>query len=116
MLKDMNTLTSNTANIGAKYNMSNSEFGVVAALPVAITNGTANFEVAQSVNLDGSLNYANVENSMASNAREYNLGAFYNLDVTDNADFGFYAEQRSNYAGVEGETNTEAVVKLRVKF
>lgn len=116
MLKDMDTLTSNTANIGAKYNMSNSEFGVVAALPVAITSGNANFEVAQSVNLDGSLNYANVENSMASNAREYNLGAFYNLNVTDNAGFGFYAEQRFNYAGVEGETNTEAGVKLRVKF
>lgn len=116
MLKDADALVSNTANIGAKYNMRNSEFGVVASLPVAITSGNANFQVADSVNADGTINYKNVDSSLAVNAREYNVGAFYNLNFSETANVSMYAEQRYNYAGVQGKDTVEAGIEFKVNF
>lgn len=116
MLKSADTLLSNTANIGAKYNMSNSEIGVVASLPVAITSGGAEFQVADSVSAAGDINYKTVNSSLASGAREYNIGAFYNLNVTDEAHVSMYAEHRINYAGQADVDTVEAGIKFKVKF
>jgi subtilisin family serine protease len=116
MLKDIDMLVSNTANLGATYAMKNSEVGMVAALPVSIVSGDAHFKVASSVNSEGTINYDSVSGSMATGSREYNLGAFYNLNVTDNAQFSVYAEQRFNYAGIQGEQRTEAGVEFKVAF
>ena len=120
MLKGASTLVSNTANVGLNLALNNtSEVGFVAALPVAITSGTAQFEVAQSVNADGTINYANVDSSFAPEAREFNLGAYYNFnDAKEYGDVVFtaYAEQRFNFKGVEGERDTAAGIQLSIRY
>jgi hypothetical protein len=47
MMKSANSLLSNSASIGAKFKTDSGTFGVVAALPVAITQGVATFDVYQ---------------------------------------------------------------------
>lgn len=120
MLTSMDTLVSNTANIGAEFATGkNSAFGLVAALPVAITSGSANFNVAKSVNTDGTINYENVSSSLSGEAREYNVGAYYNFneakaygDVAVTA----FAEERINYLGQSGERDTAAGIKFTMRF
>ena len=120
MMTSMDTLVSNTANIGAEFALDKtSAFGLVAALPVAITSGSANFNVAQSVNVDGTINYADVESSLVGDAREYNVGAYYNFnearaygDIAVTA----FAEERINYLGQSGERDTAAGIKFTMRF
>jgi hypothetical protein len=69
--------------------------------------------------VDGSINYGRVESSFAPDAREYNVGAYYNFTDTTavgNLHLTMYAEERFNYTGVSGETDTSAGIKMTVNF
>ena len=116
MLNSADVLVSNTANLGARFDTTAGEFGLVAALPVAITSGDAKFSVASDIDFDGNIVYRDIESSLASKNREYNLGLFYNTEIGSNAKLSAYAEKRFNYAGIEGKNELEAGVEFKLRF
>lgn len=120
MMKSMDTLVSNTANIGAELALNDtSSIGLVTSLPVAITSGSANFKAAQSISDNGDINYANVSSSLAADAREYNIGAYYNFNEAKNygdVEVSAFVEERINYLGQSGESDTAGGIKLKIRF
>jgi len=79
-------------------------FGWSFSLPSRITSGSMDLEVAESVNLDGSINYTTINSDLTQKKKEKNIGFFYNHTPTDDMDasFNFTAEYRQDVAGVEG--------------
>jgi hypothetical protein len=116
MMKSSSSLVSNSASLGAKFKTNSGTFGIVAALPVAIANGSANFDVAASVSDNGDIVTDNMTSSLASDAREYNMGAFYNTSLTHDIGFEMFAEARNNYTGTAGLFQMEAGVTLNGTF
>jgi len=62
-------------------------------------------EVAESVNLDGTINYKHIRSDLTQNTKEKNLGFFYNRTSKHDLDssFNFSAEYRQDVAGQEGK-------------
>lgn len=116
MMKDASTALSNSARVGAKFTNGKSTFGLVAALPVAITSADATFETAAGVSVSGDIMTETVTSSLANDAREYSVGAFYNTALTNHVDMGLFVEARNNYAGTNGTVNTEYGFKLSGRF
>ena len=85
MRTSTDTVFSNSANIGAKYTINSSQFGMVAGLPVAITSGSAKFNVPSSVSVDGEIEIMTMASSLASRSREFDLGLFYNLQLSQSS-------------------------------
>jgi len=80
-------------------------FGWSFSLPSRITSGSMDLEVAESVNLDGSINYTTINSDLKQKKKEKNLGFFYSHTPTDDMDasFNFTAEYRQDVAGVDGQ-------------
>jgi len=116
MMKSASSLVSNSATLGAKFKTAHGTFGFVAALPVAITQGDAKFDVAASVSSVGDIATNNMTSSLSSQAREYNLGMFYDTAITDNVGIEMFAEARNNYTGTAGLLAMEAGVTLTGTF
>ena len=116
MMQDASQLVSNSASIGAKFNTKNGTFGLVAALPVAINSGNATMKYATSVSSVGDISSRSMEESFANSSREVNLGAFYNIDVSDYTKVSMYAEVRQNYMGVDGDVAPQVGLSLSTSF
>jgi hypothetical protein len=80
-------------------------FGWSFSLPSHITSGSMDLEVAESVNLDGTINYKNIQSDLTQNTKEKNLGFFYNKTSEHDLDasFNFSAEYRQDVSGQEGK-------------
>ncbi len=115
MMTSASDLLSNSATLGIKRNVSNGDFGFVASVPVAITNGTATFNTASTVSATGELDYLTSESDLSATKREVDLGVFRNFTVTDNVFVKAHAEARLNYAGTN-ETVTTAGLNLTWSF
>lgn len=114
-MKSASTVMSNSMTAGAKTSFGKHEIGFVTSMPVAITSGSANFDMASSVSASGDLSYSNTNASLASTLREVDFGVFYNIASTDRSSISSYAELRTNYAG----TNTDsyaAGIKYEIRF
>lgn len=96
----------------------NNTLGWSFSLPSHITSGNMNMEVAESVNLDGSINYANINSDLTQKHKEKNIGFFYNHTPTHDTDasFNFTAEYRQDIAGVNGEDGVVLGVNYVKKF
>jgi len=116
MMKSASNLLSNSATIGAKFKTGNGTFGVTAALPVAIANGTGTFDVSSDVSLSGEIESTTMTSSLSSESREYNLGAFYNTHMSDTVAMKMFVEARNNYTGTSGLVRLEASINLGGKF
>tara|TARA_B100001778_G_scaffold330445_1_gene332948 strand:- start:143 stop:1480 length:1338 start_codon:yes stop_codon:yes gene_type:complete len=79
-------------------------FGWSFSLPSHITSGTMDLEVAESVNLDGSINYETINSNLKQNTKEKNIGFFYSHSPRHEMDasFNFSIEHRQNISGVDG--------------
>ena len=79
-------------------------FGWSFSLPSHVTSGTMDLEVAESVNLDGSINYETINTSLEQNTKEKNLGFFYSHSPRHEMDatFNFSVEHRKDISGVKG--------------
>lgn len=115
-MQSSGTVISNTASIGAKFDTKNGNFGVVAALPVAIQSGDVTMKYASSVSADGSIASTEMTDSLANNSREFNLGMFYNVSVNPSTNVSVFAEVRENYLGIEGETKPQVGFTLTKRF
>ena len=77
-----------------------------------------NMEVAESVNLDGTINYTTIESNLKQKHKEKNVGFFYNHnpDNTTDATFNFSAEYRQNISGVAGNDGVHVGMNYVKKF
>jgi len=115
MMTSASNLLSNSATLGIKRNVSNGDFGFVASVPVAITQGSATFNTASTVSSTGDVDYLTSSSDLSATQREVDLGVFRNFQVTDNMFVKAHAEARLNYAGTN-ETVTTAGLNLTWSF
>ena len=93
-------------------------FGWSFSLPSHITSGTMDLEVAESVNLDGTINYTNISSDLTQGTKEKNIGFFYSKTGNDELDasFNFTAEYRMDKSGVANNDGVEVGMNFVKKF
>lgn len=93
-------------------------FGWSFSLPSHITSGTMDLEVAESVNLDGTINYTDINSDLTQGTKEKNIGFYYNKSGEEELDasFNFTAEYRTDKSGVANNDGVEMAVKMVKKF
>jgi hypothetical protein len=93
-------------------------FGWSFSLPSHITSGTMDLEVAESVNLDGTINYTDISSNLKQSTKEKNLGFFYSKtpDHDLDATFNFTAEYRQDVAGQNGQDGVNLAFNYVKKF
>ena len=93
-------------------------FGWSFSLPSHITSGSMDLEVAESVNLDGTINYTNINSDLKQGTKEKNIGFFYNKAGEDELDasFNFTAEYRMDKSGVANNDGVEVGMNFVKKF
>ena len=93
-------------------------FGWSFSLPSHITSGSMDLEVAESVNLDGTINYKNIQSDLTQDTKEKNIGFFFNKTAEHDLDasFNFSAEYRQDVAGEEGKDGIQVGVNYMKKL
>jgi hypothetical protein len=93
-------------------------FGWSFSLPSHITSGSMDLEVAESVNLDGTINYTNINSDLAQGTKEKNIGFYYNKSGEEELDasFNFTAEYRMDKSGVANNDGVEVGMNFVKKF
>jgi len=93
-------------------------FGWSFSLPSHITSGTMDLEVAESVNLDGTINYTNIDSNLTQGTKEKNIGFYYNKSGEKELDasFNFTAEYRMDKSGVANNDGVEVGMNFVKKF
>ena len=93
-------------------------FGWSFSLPSHITSGSMDLEVAESVNLDGTINYKNIQSDLTQDTKEKNIGFFFNKTAEHDLDasFNFSAEYRQDVAGQEGEDGIQVGINYMKKL
>ena len=93
-------------------------FGWSFSLPSHITSGSMDLEVAESVNLDGTINYTNIRSDLAQSSKEKNIGFFFSTSPKDTFDAGinFTAEYRMDKSGVTNNDGVEVGLNVIKKF
>jgi len=96
----------------------NNTLGWSFSLPSHITSGSMDLEVAESVNLDGSINYKTINSDLTQHNKEKNIGFFYNHTPTHDLDasYSFTAEYRQDVSGVAGNDGVELGMNYVKKF
>lgn len=107
MMKSASSALSNSAKLGARFESGKSQFGFIAALPVAIAEAKATFETASDITVSGDIVKSSATSSLANNNREYSFGIFYDTALTSSVSFGAYAEARHNYTSIAGNIRNE---------
>jgi hypothetical protein len=93
-------------------------FGWSFSLPSHVTSGSMDLEVAESVNLDGTINYTNINSDLSQGTKEKNIGFFYSKAGADELDasFNFTAEYRMDKSGVANNDGIELGMNFVKKF
>ena len=93
-------------------------FGWSFSLPSHITSGTMDLEVAESVNLDGTINYTDINSNLTQGTKEKNIGFYYNKSGEEELDasFNFTAEYRMDKSGVANNDGVEVGMNFVKKF
>jgi len=75
-------------------------------------------EVAESVNLDGTINHKNIQSNLTQDIKEKNIGFFFNKTAEHDLDasFNFSAEYRQDVAGQEGEDGIQIGLNFMKKL
>ena len=96
----------------------NNTLGWSFSLPSHITSGTMDLEVAESVNLDGSINYTTIQSDLTQKNKEKNIGFFYNHTPTHDTDasFNFTAEYRQDISGQPGKDGVNLGMSYMKRF
>jgi subtilisin family serine protease len=88
------------------------------SLPSHITSGTMDLEVAESVNLDGTINYDTIKSDLTQGTKEKNIGFYFNHEPTDTFDAGikFTTEYRQDIAGQSGKDGLNFTLNFAKKL
>ena len=93
-------------------------FGWSFSLPSHITSGTMNLKVAESINLDGTINYTDINSNLKQGTKEKNIGFFYSYEPKNafNASFNLTAEHRQDISGQDGNDGINLAMNYVKKF
>ena len=93
-------------------------FGWSFSLPSHITSGSMDLEVAESVNLDGTINYTDIKSDLTQSTKEKNMGFFYSKTPEHDLDatFNFSAEYRQDVSGQAGSDGMHLGMNYVKKF
>ncbi len=93
-------------------------FGWSFSLPSHITSGTMDLEVAESVNLDGTINYTDITSNLTQSTKEKNLGFFYSKTPEHDLDstLNFSAEYRQDVSGQDGKDGVQVGINYMKKL
>jgi len=93
-------------------------FGWSFSLPSHITSGSMDLEVAESVNLDGTINYTDINSDLTQSTKEKNIGFYYSHKPEHTFDTGinFTAEYRMDKSGVANNDGVEVGMNIVKKF
>ena len=119
LIKDFKDIKSKAYRIAYEIHKdANNTLGWSFSLPSHITSGTMDLEVAESVNLDGSINYADISSDLSQSTKEKNFGFFFNHTATHDLDasYNFSAEYRQDIAGEEGKDGVNLAFNYVKKF
>jgi len=88
------------------------------SLPSHITSGTMDLEVAESVNLDGTINYETIRSDLTQSTKEKNIGFYLNHTPEHDTDaaYNFTAEYRQDVAGQSGKDGINLAMNYTKKF
>ena len=88
------------------------------SLPSHITSGTMDLEVAESVNMDGTINYTNITSDLTQQTKEKNIGFYLNHTPEHDTDaaYNFTAEYRQDVAGQSGRDGINLAMNYTKKF
>jgi len=115
LMESASNLISNSATLGIKQQAENGDYGFVASVPVAITNGNATFTTPSTVSATGDVEYMSSDSSLSATKREVDIGLFRNFSIAENVTVKTHVEARLNYAGTDN-TVTTAGVNLKWRF
>lgn len=115
MMTGASELLSNSATLGIKRNVQDGDFGFIASMPVAITDGSATFTSASTVSATGDVEYVSSQSDLSATQREVDFGVFRNFNVTDDMSIKTHVEARLNYAGTN-ETVATAGINFNWRF
>ena len=113
LIKDFSDIETESYKLAYKIQKdTHTTFGWSFSLPSHITSGSMDLKVAESVNLDGTINFKNFKNDLKQNVKEKNLGFFYSHTPDDmmKPSFNIITEYRED---VSGQYNRDA---LNFKF
>ena len=93
-------------------------FGWSFSLPSHITSGSMDLEVAESVNLDGTINYSDIKSDLTQSNKEKNIGFFYSKKSEHDLDasFNFSAEYRQDISGKDGDDGINVGINYMKKL
>ena len=93
-------------------------FGWSFSLPSHVTSGTMDLEIAESVNLDGTINFKDISSNLKQDTKEKNIGFFYNHEPknTFDASFNFSVEHRQDISGQDGNDGINLAMNYVKKF
>ena len=91
-------------------------FGFVVSEPLRVNSATANLNIANSQNADGSINFVSSSQDISASAHELDLQAFYTTDVSTESKFAAGLLFRSNAGHVEGENEAIAMARYKLSF
>jgi hypothetical protein len=88
------------------------------SLPSHITSGTMDLEVAESVNLDGTINYETIRSDLTQSTKEKNIGFYLNHTPEHDTDaaYNFTAEYRQDVAGESGRDGINLAMNYTKRF
>ena len=90
LIKDFKDIKSKAYRIAYEIHKdANNTLGWSFSLPGHITSGSMDLEVAESVNLDGSINYADISSDLSQSTKEKNFGFFFNHTSTHDLDASY---------------------------
>ena len=87
------------------------------SVPSHITSGKMDLEVGHSVNLDGTINFKNINSDLAQSTVEKNFGFYYTKKLMNNlgSSYNFSSEYRQDVAGQIGKDEINLALKY-VKY
>jgi len=116
MMKSASTLVSNAARVGFSQQVGAGKFSVSASLPVAITSGSATFDMPTAVSLAGDIENTEMSSSLANTARQVDIGFSYDVAIADGFTVGTFANFNDNYQSIAGAENATVGVNIGWTF
>ena len=115
-MKSASTLVSNAARVGFSQQVGAGKFSVSASLPVAITSGSATFDMPTAVSLAGDIENTEMSSSLANTARQVDIGFSYDVAIADGFTVGTFANFNDNYQSIAGAENATVGVNIGWTF
>lgn len=91
-------------------------FGFVVSEPLRVNSATANLNMGNSLNADGSVHFSSSSADISAEAHELDMQAFYTTEVSDQSKFAAGLLLRENANHVAGASEAIAMARYKLSF